>query len=92
LPGGFLADRLRHCGHIVRQFQIAQEGPESLELRLVKGPRFSDGSSQKLVDAFRNHLGDDMSVNVEFVEAFDPDSAYCLSNVDALATMGRSEP
>jgi hypothetical protein len=33
-----------------------------------------------------------MSVNVKFVQAFEPGSAYCISNVDALTAMRGNEP
>lgn len=69
LPGTFFAHLLKDYGHIIRQFQVVQETLGKVELKIIRGPRFSDGELEKLMAQIREHLGGDMVIDVQFVEA-----------------------
>jgi phenylacetate-CoA ligase len=69
LPGTFFAHLLKDYGHILKQFQVVQEELGAIEFNIVKGPRFSDASLEQIIEIFRRHLGEEMRVNVHFVES-----------------------
>ena len=68
LPGTFFAHLLKDYGHILKQFQVVQEGLGAIEFKVVRGPRFSDASLEKILAIFRRHLGEDMQIDVDFVD------------------------
>jgi phenylacetate-CoA ligase len=68
LPGAFFAHLLKDYGHILRQFQVVQETLGAIDFNVVKGPRFSDAALEELLALFRRHLGDDMAINVNYVD------------------------
>jgi len=68
LPGTYFAHFLKDYGHIVRQFQVVQERLGAIEFKVVRGPRFSAAALQPILDRFRQQLGADMNVNVEYVD------------------------
>lgn len=68
LPGTFFAHLLKDYGHIVRQFQVVQEQFGAIDFNVVKGLRFSEASLNEILGVFRCHLGDDMVINVNFVD------------------------
>jgi len=68
LPGTFFAHLLKDYGHIIKQFQVVQERLGAIDFNVVKGPRFSERSLDKILALFRRHLGDDMETHVHYVE------------------------
>lgn len=68
LPGTFFAHLLKDYGHIVRQFQVIQERVGEIQMRIIRGPRFSDKALQELLSHIRSHLGEDMVIDLEFVD------------------------
>lgn len=68
LPGTFFAHLLKDYGHILKQFQVVQERLGAIDFNVVKGPRFSEASLQKILALFRRHLGDDIEIDVHYVD------------------------
>jgi len=68
VPAEFFYDVLRDYGHVVRRFQVVQSQPGAVELRIVKGPRYSAAALQKLLDLLRQYLGTQLTVEVEPVD------------------------
>ncbi|MCA9640964.1 MAG: glycosyltransferase [Myxococcales bacterium] len=68
LPGTFFAHYLKEFDHAIRRFQVVQERPNAMIFRVVKGERYSDDSLQEILATFRHYLGEDMSIDVDFVE------------------------
>ena len=81
VPGTFFTDVLSDEGHLVRQFQILQSEPGALQLRIVKGPRFSETGLHRLLDLFRRHLGAGLVIDVETVPRIPPDETGAHSPV-----------
>ncbi len=68
LPGSFFPHVLKDYGHIFRQFQVVQERLGAIDFNVVKGPRFSDTALQEMLALFRRYLGEDMVIDVHFVD------------------------
>jgi phenylacetate-CoA ligase len=68
VPATFFSDALRDYGHAIRQFQVVQSEPGAVQLRIVRGPRFSDAVLQRLFDVIRAHLGAATAIDVQLVE------------------------
>ena len=54
--------------HNIEASQIIQEEPDKLIVKIVKGPKYSDEDSKKLLNAFRERLGDKMKIELQFVD------------------------
>lgn len=52
----------------VRECQILQEEIGRIEFRVVRGPRFTDADRKTLLDEARKRLGDDMRIEVSYVD------------------------
>ncbi len=81
VPGTFFADLLRDDLRVVRQFQVVQSAPGALQLRIVKGPRFSEAALHRLLELVRQHLGAGFAIDVQTVERISPDEAGAHSPV-----------
>jgi phenylacetate-CoA ligase len=68
LPGSYFAHFLKDYGHIVKQFQVVQERLGAIDFKVVRGPRFSEAALQPILDRFRQQLGADMGIHVEYVD------------------------
>jgi phenylacetate-CoA ligase len=68
LPGTFFAHYLKEFDHAIQKFQVVQEREGAITFHVVKGGRFSDDVLQEVLATFRQHLGEDMSIDVSFVE------------------------
>jgi phenylacetate-CoA ligase len=68
VPGAFFADMLKDYEHIVRQFQVVQEQHGLVDLRIVKGPRFSERSLDQILTVFGRQLGDTTPIHIEFFD------------------------
>ncbi len=68
LPGTFFAHYLKEFDHAIRRFQVVQEQPNAMIFRVVKGERYSDDVLEEILATFRHYLGDDMRIDVDFVE------------------------
>jgi phenylacetate-CoA ligase len=72
VPATFFADLLRDYGHVIRQFQVVQAEPGTIQLHIVCGPRYSDAALQRLLERVRQHLGSDLVIDVQPVEVIAP--------------------
>jgi phenylacetate-CoA ligase len=68
LPGTFFAHYLKEFDHAIQKFQVVQEREGAITFHVVKGGRYSDDVLQEVLATFREHLGEDMSIDVRFVE------------------------
>jgi phenylacetate-CoA ligase len=68
LPGTFFAHYLKEFDHAIQRFQVVQDRPGALTFRVVKGGRFSQDVLDEVLATFRRYLGDDLVIDVEFVD------------------------
>lgn len=68
LPGTFFAHYLKELDYAIRRYQVVQEERGRISFRVVKGGRFSEEILAEVLATFREHLGRDMRIDVEFVE------------------------
>jgi phenylacetate-CoA ligase len=69
LPGTFFSHYLKAFDHAIRRFQVVQERPGSITFNVVKGGRYSDEVLQEVLATFRRHLGQDIAIEVRFLDA-----------------------
>ena len=68
VPGTFFAHLLKDFEYAIERFQIVQDEPGAIRFRVVKGGRFSDDVLEEVLATIREHLGDDLPIDVQFVE------------------------
>jgi phenylacetate-CoA ligase len=68
LPGSFFPHYLKEFDHAIQKFQVVQERRGAITFNVVKGGRFSDDVLAEVLATFRRHLGDDMQIDVRFVD------------------------
>ena len=68
LPGTFFAHYLKEFDHAIKRFQVIQEEPGAITFQIVKGGRFSQDVLDQVITKFREHLGERMRIQVEFVD------------------------
>jgi phenylacetate-CoA ligase len=68
VPGTFFAHYLKEFDHAIKRFQVVQERPNAMTFRVVKGGRYSDEVLEEILATFRNYLGEDLVIDVEFVD------------------------
>lgn len=68
LPGTFFAHYLKELDYAIRRYQVVQEERGRITFRVVKGGRFSEEILEEVLSTFRQHLGKDMRIDVQFVE------------------------
>ena len=71
VPGAFFSHCLKDYDHAIRRFQVLQEEPGALRLRVVKAGRYSEDVLEEVKATFRQYLGDKLRIDVEFVENVD---------------------
>ena len=59
---------LSEYGHVIRRFQVVQSGPGAVQLRVVKGPRYSPAAVDRLLGVLRQYLGSGFTVSIEPVD------------------------
>jgi phenylacetate-CoA ligase len=69
LPGSFFAYLLKDYAHAIRHFQVVQEEPDAIALRIVKGERYTDESLNQVLGTLQRFLGASMRIEVEFTDA-----------------------
>jgi phenylacetate-CoA ligase len=68
LPGTFFAHFFKDYEYAIRFFQVHQAEIGAMRLRLVKNLRFTDDALEELLDGLRIFTGDDMHIDVDFVD------------------------
>ena len=61
--------------HSVAESQIIQEDIEHIRIKIIKLPTYTDKDTQYLLEEFRKRVGQDMIVEVEFVDSIPRTSA-----------------
>jgi phenylacetate-CoA ligase len=69
VPGSLFLHVMKDYDFAVRQFQVIQERPDALRLRIVKGLRYSDEVLQEILGVLGRYVGSRMEIEVEFVDA-----------------------
>jgi phenylacetate-CoA ligase len=67
LPGTFFAHFFKEYPHLINQYQVIQNELGSIELKIIKGKRFTDASMNDLLQELRKHLGERTCINLEYV-------------------------
>lgn len=68
VPGTFFAHLLKDYWFAIKQFQVVQNKIGEIELKVIKGGRYSDILLEKIVREMKEYLGADTKVNIQFVE------------------------
>jgi phenylacetate-CoA ligase len=68
VPGTFFAHYLKDFDHAIRRFQVRQDEPGRIRLRLVRADRYSESALEEILGTFRRVLGD-LEVDVELLDA-----------------------
>lgn len=68
LPGTFFAHYLKEFDYAFKLFQVVQEERGAMTFKVVKGSRYSDDVLEEVLATFRQYLGEDMRIDVKFVE------------------------
>ena len=56
----------------VEQFQVIQERIDRLRIKIVKNEKFTDADLRHIITWIKKHAGEEMEVNVEFVDSIPP--------------------
>jgi phenylacetate-CoA ligase len=67
LPGTFFAHFFKEYMHCILQYQIIQNVLGEVDLKIIKGSRFTVEQFNSIIEKLRVHLGDSMKINVDFV-------------------------
>jgi phenylacetate-CoA ligase len=68
IPGTFFAHLFKDYDYAVRQYQIVQDEPAALTLKVVKAARFDEAVFAEALRELRHYLGEGTRIEVEFVE------------------------
>ncbi|MDQ2647140.1 MAG: capsular biosynthesis protein, partial [Myxococcota bacterium] len=66
VPGTFLSHALSEFDFAIKRLEAVQHEPGTLDLKLVKGARYSDDRLAELLSLLRAELGEALAVRVEF--------------------------
>jgi phenylacetate-CoA ligase len=69
VPSSLFLHVMKDYDFAIRQFQVIQERPGALELRIVKGLRYGDAVLEEILGVLRRYVGSPMEIGVEFVDA-----------------------
>lgn len=67
LPGTFFAHFFKEYAHCILQYQIIQNVIGEVDLKIIKGNRFTQNQFNSIINELRKHLGSDMKINIDFV-------------------------
>jgi phenylacetate-CoA ligase len=68
VPGSLFPHLFKDYDYVIRQFQVVQETPGAVVLKVVKGPRFDEAVFTELLAELRRYLGQNMHIDVAFVD------------------------
>jgi phenylacetate-CoA ligase len=68
VPGSFFARLFANYDYAIRQFQVVQYEFGKITMRIVKAHRYDDAVLEDVHIEIRKHLGEDIVVDVEFVD------------------------
>ena len=67
VPSSFFFQCFEDFDHTIRRFQVVENAPGAIVLRVVKGGRFSDEALGEVLARLREGLGHDARIEVELV-------------------------
>jgi phenylacetate-coenzyme A ligase PaaK-like adenylate-forming protein len=73
----------------IREAQILQQRPGEVRLRVVKGKDFAAADKEALLSVARKHIGDDMDILVDYVDAIDRTPSGKLLHVRSKLARGQ---
>ncbi|HET7294250.1 MAG TPA: glycosyltransferase [Vicinamibacteria bacterium] len=68
VPGSLFLHMFKDYDWMLRHFQVAQERPGEVRLKVVKGPRFEAAAFEALLEELRRYLGRGCRIDVDFVD------------------------
>lgn len=68
VPGSLFPHLFKDYDFVIRQFQVLQEEPGAVRLKVVKAGRFDDKVFGEALAILRQYLGEGTRIDVEFVE------------------------
>jgi phenylacetate-CoA ligase len=68
VPGSLFPHLFKDYDFVIRQFQVVQEEPGSVRLKVVKAARFDERVFEEALGILRRYLGAGTRIDVEFVE------------------------
>jgi phenylacetate-CoA ligase len=68
IPGTFFSHVFKDFDHAVRQYQVVQDEPGAITLKIVRGSRYSDEAMTELLALLRRFLGERTEIAVDFVD------------------------
>jgi phenylacetate-CoA ligase len=69
VPSSLFLHVMKDYDFAVRQFQVIQDRPDALVLRIVRGLRYSDQVLEEILGVLRRYVGSRMKIEVELVDA-----------------------
>jgi len=68
VPGTFFAHLFKDYETVVRRYQVVQRERGAIELRVIRGGRFTPGRFEEILGRLREHLGAELAIDVRFVD------------------------
>jgi phenylacetate-CoA ligase len=68
IPGTFFAHLFKDYEYLIRQYLVEQVTPGEINLKIVKGLRFTVDEFDKVLSLLRDYLGRETIINVEFCD------------------------
>ena len=56
----------------VDQFQVVQKKIDEINIKIVKNDKFTDADLSYIISQIKSEVGDDMNINIEFVDSIPP--------------------
>src|SRR5262249_28248656 len=72
VPATFFAHLFKDYEYAVARYQVVQEAPDRLDVRIVRRSRFTSETEQRLRRALTDVLGGEVTLRFEFVDAVPP--------------------
>jgi phenylacetate-CoA ligase len=66
VPGSFFPHALKDFDHAIKRFQVVQDEPNAIKLRIVKAARYSDDTMEEIKTLIRQYLGEDLRIDTIF--------------------------
>lgn len=66
VPGSFFPHLLKDYEHAIKRFQVVQDEPGAIKLRLVKAARYTDDTLEEINALIRRYLGEGLRIDVIF--------------------------
>jgi phenylacetate-CoA ligase len=68
IPGSLFLHLIKDYDYCIRQFQVIQEQLGKINLKVIKGTRFTPEVFEEVLNKLREFVGSDMVIEVEFVD------------------------